>query len=68
MQEQARAAARKLKRAINYSVGSGFGFPDVVKGEPVWFLIVQTNDESFQCPDFFDGFKVVKRPIASIDW
>lgn len=62
-QNEARAAAVKLSRAISEHVGSSYGFPDGVKGEPEWFLTVYTDLETFTPPDLFDGYKVRKRSV-----
>jgi fructose-specific phosphotransferase system component IIB len=60
--ELLKAAAKKLEKQIGVNVGSAFGFPNAIEGEPEHFIIVWSDDE-VDHPKVFEGFTVVRRGI-----
>jgi hypothetical protein len=60
--EQLRAAAKKLATQTGLSIGSAYGFPNKIEGNPEEFLIVW-SDKEVKFPETFEGFRVVRREV-----
>jgi hypothetical protein len=63
--EKLRAASVKLANQTGLSVGSAYGFPNKIEGEPEEFLIVW-SDKEVKFPETFEGFRVVRRGVPRI--
>lgn len=56
-----KAARIKLEKQTGLYIGSAYGCADGFDGQPEEFLIIWSDDKNVQCPDTFEGFKVVRR-------